>query len=239
MVFSYLLIWYNNLMHNIVLKNKAKSLRRNGYTVRDIAKKLGISFSTVSFWCRDIKLSRSVINKMKFVKKSRSIKGLLRYSEKRREQRIENVILQKNIGAKMVGNLSRRDIIMIGLGLYWGEGYKESNGEMGFTNSNPNMILFYLKWLFNTYQINKERLTFRLSLNNFFKKKERDIKNFWTKFLKVDDEQFTKTTFIKTKLKKAFDIENTIYKGILRVKVKKGLIFKNKTLGAIDHIANI
>ena len=44
-------------------------LRSKGETVRNIAKKLNTSFSTISFWCRDIKLSDSVINKMNFLKK--------------------------------------------------------------------------------------------------------------------------------------------------------------------------
>lgn len=224
-------------MHNINIKVEAKKLRLKGETVRAIAKKLNVSFSTVSFWCRDIKLSASTIKRMKFNKRERSIKGLLRYSEKRRVQRMHNTINQKNKGAKMVGKISDRDILMIGLGLYWGEGYKESNDEMGFTNSNPQMMRFYIKWL-EKNNILKNSLIFRLSINEIFRVEERKIKNFWLKYLNIKENQFSKTTLIKSKLKKASFKNITNYKGVLRVKVRRGLFLKNKILGAIDYVAN-
>lgn len=223
-------------MYNLKIKNQAKKLRKKGQTVRDIATNLGVSFSTVSFWCRDIKLSESVIKRMIFLKKEKSTKGLLRYSEIKRAQRIKNTIFQKNQGANIVANLSKRDVLMVGLGLYWGEGYKESNGELGFTNSNIDIIRFYLVWL-NIFNVSKKDLIFRLSINQIFKNQEKSIKNFWVKELKIKSIQFTKTTFIKTNLKKAYTKRGNKYGGILRVKVRKGLILKNRILGAIEHIA--
>jgi transposase len=55
-------------MHSINIKDSAKKLRKSGLSIRNIAKKLGVSFSTVSFWCRDIRLSSSVIKRMDFLK---------------------------------------------------------------------------------------------------------------------------------------------------------------------------
>jgi hypothetical protein len=160
----------------------------------------------------------------------------LRYSEQRREQRIRNHISQRKQGAITVGKISKRDIFVLGLGLYWGEGYKGSNGEMGFTNSNPEMILFYLRWLY-LLNIHKEDLIFRLSINKIFKKQEKEMINFWVKYLRIYQSQFSKTTLIKSKLRK-LDYGNIAkYKGTLRVKVRKGLALKNKILGAIECIA--
>lgn len=224
-------------MHNIKIKAEAKRMRLNGKTVRDIAEKLNTSFSTISFWCRDIKLPETVIKKMKFNKKERSIKGLLRYSEKKRNQRIKNTFDQKQTGVQIVSKLSHRDILMIGIGLYWGEGYKESNDEMGFTNSNPQMVKFYIKWL-KLNGVIKDDLIFRLSINKIFTNQEKKIKNFWVKYLNIQENQFSKTTFINTNLKKANIKNPATYKGILRVKVRRGLSLKNKILGAIEYVAN-
>lgn len=44
-------------------KNKALILRQNGESIKDIAKRLKISKSTVSLWCRDIKLTSEQIKK--------------------------------------------------------------------------------------------------------------------------------------------------------------------------------
>ena len=144
--------------------------------------------------------------------------------------------LQRQEGVTILGNLSHRDILMVGLGLYWGEGYKYENSELGFTNSSPFMIAFYLKWL-KLWNVEKDSLIFRLTINEFFKKEEKTIKFFWIKFLEIKEEQFSKTTYIKTNLKKASLKNKEIYKGILRVKVRKGTALRNKILGAIEHIS--
>ena len=162
----------------------------------------------------------------------------MRYSESKRKARIERNIFQKKEGVTILGTLSGRDILMIGLGLYWGEGYKYENSELGFTNSNPYMIRFYFKWL-GYWNIKKDSLIFRLTLNEFFKKEENNIKTFWINFLDIKKEQFSKTTFIKTNLKKGSLKNKEKYKGILRVKVRKGTALRNKIMGAIEHISTI
>ena len=204
----------------------------------DISKKLNVAKSTLSFWFKDIVLTENTIIKIKTLGKAKSVQALLRYSESIRKERIERHNLQKQEGAILIGNLSDRDILMIGLGLYWGEGYKYANSELGFTNSNPYMIRFYFKWL-ELWNVEKDSLIFRLTINEFFRKNEEQIKNFWVKFLGVKEQQFSKTTYIKTILKKASIKNAESYKGILRVKVRRGTALRNKILGAIDHISNL
>ncbi len=218
------------------IKETAKRMRENGISLGDISKKLHITKSTLSFWCKDIVLAESSIRKIKTKGKLKSIRGLLRYSEHKRKERMERNILQKQEGITALGSLSNRDILMVGLGLYWGEGYKYENGELGFTNSNPYMIRFYFKWL-KLWDVQKDSLIFRLTINEFFRKEENNIKSFWINFLGIKNEQFSKTTFIRTDLKKASFESKEKYKGILRVKVKKGIYLRNKILGSIEYIS--
>ena len=220
------------------IKETAKKMRKSGISLGDISKKLHVTKSTLSFWCKDIVLSESAIRKIKTKGKVKSVKGLLRYSESKRKERMERSILQKQEGIKTVGILSSRDTLMIGFGLYWGEGYKYENGELGFTNSNPYMIRFYFKWL-DLWNVEKGSLIFRLTVNEFFKKEENKIKTFWVNFLGIKKEQFSRTTYIKTNLKKASPENIEKYKGILRVKVRKGTSLRNKILGAIEYIAKV
>ena len=224
-------------MHYIHKKETAQKMRQKGMSLGDITKSLQVSKSTASFWCKDIILTESAIRKIKAQGKIKSVRGLLQYSESKRKERIERNVLQRKEGAMKLEVLSDRDILMIGLGLYWGEGYKYENGELGFTNSDPYMIRFYFKWL-KIWGVEKDSLIFRLTINEFFKKEEFNIKNFWIKFLGVKDEQFSKTTFIKTNLKKASLKNIEKYKGILRVKVRKGTALRNKILGALEYISN-
>ncbi|KKR69902.1 MAG: hypothetical protein UU13_C0019G0004 [Candidatus Nomurabacteria bacterium GW2011_GWB1_40_7] len=62
---------------------------------------------------------------------------------------------------------------------------------------------------------------------------------FWINFLDIKNEQFSKTTFIQTNLKKTSLKNIEKYKGILRVKVRKGTSLRNKVFGAIENISNI
>jgi transcriptional regulator with XRE-family HTH domain len=219
-------------------KEMAKRMREKGISLGDISKKLNVTKSTLSFWCKDIVLTESAIKKIKTKGRTKSIRGLLRYSESKRKERMERNVLQKQEGVEILGTLLNRDILMIGLGLYWGEGYKYENGELGFTNSNPYMIRFYFKWL-ELWNVKKDSLIFRLTINEFFRKEEEDIKNFWVSFLGIKEEQFSKTTFIQTNLKKASLKNVEKYRGILRVKVRRGTSLRNKILGAIEHISDI
>ncbi len=219
------------------IKEAVQKMRQNGTSLSDIIKKFGITKSTASFWCKDIILTESAIKKIKTQGKEKSIKGLLRYSEFKRKERMDRNIFQKQEGVKILGTLSSRDILMIGIGLYWGEGYKYENGEFGFTNSSPRMIRFYFEWL-KLWDINKDSLIFRLTINEFFRQNESKIKSFWITFLGIKNEQFSKTTFIKTNLKKASIKNLEEYKGILRVKVRKGTHVRNKILGVIEYLLN-
>jgi hypothetical protein len=218
-------------------KELAIKMRENGMSLGDISKKLHITKSTLSFWCKNIILTESAITKIKTKGKIKSVRGLLRYSESKRKERIERNILQKQEGAKVLDRLLDRDILMIGLGLYWGEGYKYENSELGFTNSSPQMIRFFFKWL-KLWNVQKDSLIFRLTINEIFRKEENRIKSFWINFLGVKNEQFSKTTFTQTTLKKASFKNIEKYKGILRVKVRKGTALRNKILGAIEGISN-
>ena len=194
-----------------------------------------ISKSTISLWCRDIRLSKKAQYKISKNGKNKLMAGLLPYSESKRNERIERIKKNKKDGADMIGSFSERDMFMAGLGLYWGEGYKDSNGELGFTNSNPDMIIFYIKWL-SLFGVRKDDLIFRLTINKFFEKYKKEIENFWVQLLLVSEDQFSKTTIIQSILQKASITNVEKYKGILRVKVRKGSVLKNKILGAIEYI---
>ena len=67
------------------IKEEAKRMRQNGISLGDISRKLNITKSTLSFWCKDMILSESAIRKIKAKGKLKSVRGLLRYSELKRK----------------------------------------------------------------------------------------------------------------------------------------------------------
>lgn len=224
-------------MYSVQIKNQAIQFRKKGKSIYDIAKILGLKPTTISNWCRNILLTKKLRNKIDQQGKLKARTAMLIYTEKLRKQRLERVQTNKKAGAEIVKNLSSRDLLMIGLGLYWGEGYKYENSELGFTNSNLNIIKFYIRWL-GLFKVSKGDLIFRFTINNIFRSQERVIKQFWIRNLEVKENQFSATTFIKTNLKKA-DVSNSkAYSGVLRVKVRKGANLRDKIMGALEYISS-
>lgn len=223
-------------MAKIKEKEQAIILRKKGKSISYIAKELLVSKSTVSIWCKDITLSRRQINIIAAKTKHESTKALLFAAEQKRNERIIKTAQMKKIGSEEVGKLSDRDIFMVGLGLYWGEGYKKGSQEMGFTNSDLSMIKFYIKWLRKTYSIPKTRLTLRVSINSIHKDRIHEVERYWSKHTGIQLSQFTKTSLIKIRSKKVYENKNIHY-GTLRIKVQRGTNLRRQVMGSIESLA--
>ena len=136
------------------------------------------------------------------------------------------------IGKRDVGKLSKRDIHMVGLGLYWGEGYKKGSQELGFTNSDPALILFYVEWLNRIYNIEPDSLILRVSINMQHKERIKEVVEYWSSLTQIPLSQFTKSSLIKTTSKKVYANTAPHY-GTLRIKVRKGTALRRRILGSI------
>jgi hypothetical protein len=218
------------------LKEQALELRKGGKSIKTISSILKVSPSTASVWCRDIALSDRAIKAIAKNGKENSIIGLMRYSERKREERKRAEVLQFTSGKKRLGKLKERDIYCIGLGLYWGEGYKTGNQEFGFSNSDSRMILFYLKWLKTTFDISKTQLILRVSINESHRRRISEVENYWSKITGVPLSQFTKPSLIKTASKKIYANES-VHMGTLRIKVRNGTTMRREVIGAIKSIS--
>lgn len=90
----------------------------------------------------------------------------------------------------------------LGLMLYWGEGDKTKNYFVALTNTNPNILVYFLSWLRKYFQLDEKRIRGRLYLWRNIN--ESEAKLFWSKKLDVPLDQFTKSYISKStpKIKK-------------------------------------
>jgi len=215
-------------------KNKALQLRTQGMSIGDIAQRLEVSKSTVSLWCKDIFLSDAALRRIAQKGKTKSTLALLRYSESLRQKRKAQTESSFLIGKKKIGRLSNRDIYCIGLGLYWGEGYKKGSQEFGFTNSDPFMVLFYLRWLSVVFGVQKSELILRVSINEMHKNRIAEVEQYWSHITAVPLRQFTQSSLIRTRNRKIYTNNN--HMGTLRIKVRRGTNWRREILGSIQAI---
>ncbi|MBI2618016.1 helix-turn-helix domain-containing protein [Candidatus Kaiserbacteria bacterium] len=222
-------------MAKIKERAEARLLRQRGMSITDIAKKLNLSKSTVSYWCRNIVLSSEQKRRLQEKAKHAGIRQFIILGEQKRQNRLTRDHAERKRGIQDVRAVSDRDLFFLGLGLYWGEGYKHGNSELGFTNSDTTMIVVFLKWLKRTYAIKRKDLILRVSINEMHKKRIKKVLTYWSSITHVPLSQFTKPTFIHTASKKHYANYDEYY-GILRVKVRKGSPLKQRILGSLEAL---
>jgi len=133
------------------LRYEARGLRQEGMSVRDIAKELGVSISSVSLWVRDIILTESQVQSLKAKQHRYGAQNAGGQTNRRkfREQRI---------GYQEIGRAKAREnrpLHLAGCMLYWAEGAKHRN-KVYFVNSDPNMMLFFMRFLREELEVKDE-----------------------------------------------------------------------------------
>jgi hypothetical protein len=206
-------------MKDFDLKQRATDLRKSGKTYTEILAVIPVAKSTLSLWLRDIDLSKHVEQLFTEKRKNASILG----GQARKEQRIEK---KRKIISKAEGeikNLSKRDLWLIGIALYWAEGSKEKEHSVGrptvFTNSDPYMIKIFLKWINQICHISSDRIHFELYIHDNHRNEVFRFKKYWSKVTGYPVECFNHVYFKKANLATKRRNKGDLYNGLVRVKV--------------------
>ena len=146
-------------------QNRARDLRAEGWTLGEICEELGVSKASASLWCRDVEIDAVALAARR---RARHLKG----NEGARERGPNKLQLRKKAeierladeGAARIGELSERELLLVGTALYAGEGSK-TPGEVRFANSDPRMILLHVTWLQRCFGIAPAQMHVRLYLH--------------------------------------------------------------------------
>lgn len=222
------------LMAKSKLKIKARKLRSQGESIKVIAKNLGVSSSTVSLWCRNIKLSPEQIAELERRAHDPRYGKRLENSLRQQQLRLKRTKKLFNEGTKEIGKLTNRELFIAGSALYWAEGFKSDN-LAGFCNSDPDMVKFFLAWLKRCFGYKDEDLRLRVGLNESFRNKTGKIENFWSDLTGIPKSQFQKPFYQKVKWQKQYEHPEN-YHGVLRIRVRKSTDFLRKIKGFIEGL---
>lgn len=218
-------------------KEKAISLRKKGFSLKQISDSLTVSKSIVRIWCKNVyltSLQKELLNKRRIALSNKTLAKI--NLKKKRSSILESKIIER-IGVNDVGKtLSKRDLFLSGLSLYWGEGYKKGNNELGFTNSDPAIIKFIIKWLKEIYNIQNSDFILRVSLNETHRDRINTVEKFWSELTSIPHHQFTKISIIQTSAKKEYKNRESHY-GTLRIKVRKGSKLRKRILASIVQLS--
>lgn len=173
------------MAYQIEVKEKAVYLRKQGYSIKEIAKILNIAKGTSSMWLSDILLSSKAQERLK----KRRILGQYKsmdIAHKKRE--IQQLILTNKAKKLLSKVLITPEICKLCCALlFWCEGEKNTS-LVKFTNSDPSLIKLFLNLLRKGFDIEESKLRILMHLHEYHIEKKQ--KNFWKKITKIPLKQF-------------------------------------------------
>ncbi len=217
------------------LRIKARELRGNGISVKEISTYLGVSKSSASLWVRDIILTVEQLENLRKAEIKGKERGRLKSALLQKKRRTNQIEEARDEGIGVMSGLSEREFLIAGSALYWGEGSKKSQ-QVEFCNSDPKMIKFLIGWLKFNFQVTTEELRCRIGINELHRKRESEVKQFWSKTTGIPIVQFNQTSFKQAKSKKVYGNFNEHY-GTLSIKVLRPTKSFYKILGLINGLS--
>lgn len=173
----------------LIKKEEARILRRKGYSINQIVKEKGFSKGSVSLWVRDIVLTKK--QKDKISTRGRSIESI----EKRRINRLFNENLKRQViidnAKKDYKSISLKELKLIGIILYLGEGGKTARGMARISNSDPLVIKIMMRFFREICNVPENK--FRGHIHTFAHADVEKTENYWSRISGISRCQFFKT----------------------------------------------
>ena len=192
------------------LKKQAINYRKRGFSYNMIGQEIGVSKSTLSDWLSKIPFSpnKKVIKRISLARQKSS---LFKHTQKMRE-----ITIMKDVAEKELGKITGRDLWLLGIGLYSGEGSK-SGEQVRFANSDPEMIKIAMMWFRKVCHLENKNINpfVHIYPDNNVKK----TLNYWSKITRIPKKQFGKT-YIDRRTNKLQAKRKTLPYGTLHLRIK-------------------
>ena len=204
------------------IRAKALKYRNAGYSYNMISQRLGLAKSTLSDWLSDI----PYVPNQEVLKRIQT--GPSKSAQRSHAKRMEETKRAKELAHKELGALTKRDLWMIGIGLYLGEGTK-SYDHVRIVNSNPEIIRLGIKWLTQICGVPSAHISLRIHAYPDTDPKE--ALQYWMKVTRLPQGQFKKISIDRRTGKMAIK-KRKLPHGTLDINV---LALQKKEFGVFLH----
>lgn len=213
-------------------KEKAIELRKIGLSIKTIAKKLGVAKSSVSVWVRKVELTKKQLQTLTENGQKREV------IEKRRLKRLFNEQVKRDeimsVAGKDIKKISKHELRIIGLCLYWGEGGKTNQGSARVSNSDPAVIKTMMRFFKEVCLVKNER--FRGHIHTYSHLNAKDAESYWSSVSSIPRNQFYKT-YIKRSIASKGKKDNLPY-GTFDIYVSDTKLFL-QIMGQIEKLKSL
>jgi len=219
-----------------ILREQAISLRKEGRTYQEILQEIPVAKSTLSLWLRSVDLAKPQKQRLTGKKLAAARRG----GEARRRHRIEETERLLQIAKRDIGRLSERELLLIGTALYWAEGTKAKPWSISegvqFTNSDPDMIRFFLYWASVVFPAANSDISFWLFVHRNHQSRIDAIRSFWAETTGYPEGAFVKVSWKKHRPKTLRKNTGENYYGVLKVTVPRSTALNRQVAGWIKGI---
>lgn len=220
----------------ITERDLAILLRKQGLSYREILSEITVAKSTLSLWLRKVGLSKMQAQRLTNKKRAALIKGATR----KREIRIARTKKIQTDASKEIGVITERDLLMLGIALYWAEGSKQKehlvSQRIAFANSDPKMINLFIYWLRQSLRVEKERISLSLYIHSNHKHRLDIVKQYWSDETGYPVESFAKVYFKRHNRRTLRKNTGDTYYGLVRVDVRSSTDLNRKVAGWIQGL---
>lgn len=220
------------------IRLKIRKLRKeNGLSIIELAKRFGVAKSSVSLWCRDIELSPEQVDRLVQNTRSAGVKGRLLGAQVQKERRLKLIESLNSEALTNLKDVTIREKLMLGLGVYWGEGFKKWR-KAGISNSDPLVITFMISWFKEVFNLTNDDITCQVGINYIHKERDEEVRKFWSNLTGIPLTNFTKTSFKIVNNKKVYENFNEHY-GTLSVNVRQPARIYYRIMGLLNALGSI
>jgi hypothetical protein len=198
-------------------KQKAISLRKKGRSYNEISRILDVSKSTLSLWLKNVKMPPEIEKRFWDKTRKKWSESITAFNKKQGEIAKNLAGKRQRTAAKEIRKLSKRELLLIGVALYWAEGYKKNRWAIHFTNSDPEMIKVMIRFLKEICGV--PELGMRAAVQIHPNTTSAKAINYWSKVTGISKKNFCKTYLRVSPSSKGKRPINTLPYGTLRIGV--------------------
>jgi len=216
------------------VRQQARTLRVEGASLNDIAQKLSIAKSTASVWVRDLPVPPGLRERASHAHRINSKRWVV--DRERREAERRQV---KGAAREAVGELTDRELLLLGAVLYWAEGAKDKpyarREYVALINSDVQIIQLFQRWL-DLMDVPAQDRRYRLSIHE-----SADVEAaqaFWSGAAGVPPSAFARATLKRHRPKTVRLNTGAAYHGCLIISVCKSRILYQQVDGIFGGIAD-
>ena len=220
---------------NSKLKIKAVRLRKLGFSYALINSKIRVANSTLNYWLKDVpyKPNKTVLKRIQ--------ESSFKSAKILRDRKLASIKLSKELADKEIGSITKRDLWMLGVGIYIGEGTKNKTQMVRIVNSDPEVIKLAIKWLKSTCELSTSN--FRIAIHTYPDIDIESTLDYWSQKTGIPRNQFRKTQ-IDTRTNKLAKNKGKSLFGTAQLTVhsngrkEHGVLLFRKIMGWIEAVEN-